>query len=71
MAKARRTITAPPSVEQPLAEPVAPQSASDTTATDVDRERISRRAYELYVARGGADGQDLEDWLAAERELIQ
>jgi hypothetical protein len=27
------------------------------------------RAYELYMARGGGDGADLEDWLIAEREL--
>jgi hypothetical protein len=30
---------------------------------------IARRAYELYVARGGEDGHDIEDWLQAEREL--
>jgi len=30
---------------------------------------IQRRAYELYEARGKADGQDLEDWLRAEKEL--
>lgn len=36
-----------------------------------DPERISARAYELYLARGGADGQDWEDWLAAERELSE
>ena len=34
-----------------------------------DPDRISRRAYELYLSRGGADGQAIEDWLAAEREL--
>jgi hypothetical protein len=27
------------------------------------------RAYQIYVERGGADGQDAEDWLQAEREL--
>ncbi len=27
------------------------------------------RAYELYLARGRADGRDFDDWLAAEREL--
>ena len=27
------------------------------------------RAYELYLARGCADGGDFDDWLAAEREL--
>ncbi|HKV28617.1 MAG TPA: DUF2934 domain-containing protein [Candidatus Acidoferrales bacterium] len=33
------------------------------------RDQIELRAYELYVQRGGEDGRDLEDWLAAEREL--
>jgi hypothetical protein len=32
-------------------------------------ERIASRAYELYLARGGSDGQAWDDWLAAEREL--
>ena len=30
---------------------------------------IARRAYDLYLARGGAHGHDVEDWLQAEREL--
>jgi hypothetical protein len=29
------------------------------------------RAYELYMARGGTDGADMEDWLVAEREFSQ
>jgi hypothetical protein len=33
------------------------------------REEIARRAYELYLARGGAEGSEQEDWLQAEREL--
>ncbi len=33
------------------------------------RDRIAMRAYELYLARGGADGRDFDDWLAAEREI--
>lgn len=48
---------------------VTPQSAGDTTAADLDRDRIAMRAYELYLSRGGSDGAALEDWLAAEREL--
>ncbi len=31
---------------------------------------ISRRAYELFLARGGLHGYDREDWLEAERSLI-
>ena len=30
---------------------------------------IARRAYEIYVSRGGEHGSDVEDWLQAEREL--
>jgi hypothetical protein len=30
---------------------------------------IARRAYDLYLARGGAHGHDQDDWLRAEREL--
>jgi hypothetical protein len=32
-------------------------------------EDIARRAYELYLQRGGGQGYDLDDWLQAEREL--
>ncbi len=34
-------------------------------------EAIGRRAYELFEARGREHGHDLEDWLDAERELVQ
>ncbi|MGA2431294.1 MAG: DUF2934 domain-containing protein [Candidatus Acidiferrum sp.] len=34
-------------------------------------EKIEERAYELYLERGGQDGDDLADWLAAERELTE
>ncbi len=32
-------------------------------------EEIERRAYEIYLARGGQHGHDVEDWLQAENEL--
>ena len=33
-------------------------------------EEIELRAYEIYLKRGDGDGVALEDWLAAERELL-
>ena len=43
---------------------------SGRTAAEADREeQIRERAYELYVARGGEDGHDMEDWLEAEAEI--
>jgi hypothetical protein len=32
-------------------------------------EQIRQRAHEIYLARGGAAGRELDDWLQAEREL--
>lgn len=43
--------------------------SGDTAAVELDRERVAERAYELYLSRGGGDGQDLDDWLVAEEEL--
>ena len=34
-------------------------------------DRIRVRAYELYQARGGENGHDLEDWLRAEEEVTE
>ncbi len=53
----------------PPDEQAAPQTAGDTTAAVPDRDRVAMRAYELYQARGGTEGQELDDWLTAEREF--
>jgi len=34
------------------------------------QEAIAKRAYELYLQRGSVPGYELDDWLAAEAELI-
>jgi hypothetical protein len=34
-------------------------------------EEIALRAYEIYLERGGAPGDALEDWTRAERELTE
>ena len=39
------------------------------TETYVDAKAVAERAYQLYLARGGEDGHDLEDWVCAEQEL--
>jgi len=32
---------------------------------------IAARAHELFEARGGDHGRDMDDWLQAERELTE
>jgi hypothetical protein len=34
-------------------------------------EEITARAYELYLARGAEAGHELDDWLQAEREIME
>jgi hypothetical protein len=33
-------------------------------------DEIRLRAYAIYERRGASHGQDVDDWLAAERELL-
>ena len=35
----------------------------------MNSEDVARRAFELYLARGGAEGDALSDWYRAEQEL--
>ena len=37
---------------------------------EVHQGRVAQRAYELYEQRGRQEGQALEDWLNAERQLV-
>jgi hypothetical protein len=47
------------------------ESAPQTVEGHPAREEIELRAYQIYVERGGAHGQDVTDWLQAERELLE
>jgi hypothetical protein len=49
--------------------PIQPQ-AEDTSANHApSHEEIRSRAYEIYLERDGLPGDELDDWLRAEREL--
>ncbi|MEO8484578.1 MAG: DUF2934 domain-containing protein [Acidobacteriota bacterium] len=51
----------------PPEEPSLPVPEQDLR--DQRQERIAARAFELYEARGGEHGQDLDDWLQAEQQI--
>jgi len=46
------------------------QTDDDRGQADQVRPRIAQRAYELYAQRGHAHGHDREDWLEAERQIL-
>jgi hypothetical protein len=49
-----------------VAETIVTDLASDLTVSEA---AIAARAFEYYCSRGGEHGRDMDDWLAAEREL--
>lgn len=55
----------------------AKRAASTLAATSTKQknamsaEQVARRAYEIWQAKGCPHGQDVENWLQAERELNQ
>lgn len=46
--------------------PIAPEAVVPALSS----EEIARRAHEVFLARGGEPGHDLDDWLEAERQLL-
>jgi hypothetical protein len=44
-------------------------SAAGTENEQPTTEEVERRAYQIYLSRGGQDGHAVEDWLQAEQEL--
>ena len=61
MARSGSTKSSPPAV-----------AAGQTRPRALEQPRldeIAARAHEIYLARGAAPGQELADWLQAEREL--
>ena len=53
---------------------VSPKSSPSNVAMIADtvpsQDRIRERAYELYEGRGREPGQEEQDWLHAEREIL-
>ena len=53
-----------------LAEAIAATTApAAITSIGPTYEEIAEAAYHRYLNRGGGDGRDFEDWVAAEQEL--
>ena len=57
------------------AKPRSLKAVPTSAATEAPRvpttEEIAIRAYEIFQNRGGGHGADVDDWLQAERELIE
>ena len=47
-----------------------PSKNENSPQSPITEDTIAQRAYALYLARGGQEGHDVEDWLQAEREIV-
>jgi len=64
----------PKANKQPKAPVVVPSKSSPgklPMADAVSSDSIRERAYEFYESRGREPGQDEQDWLRAEREILK
>ena len=58
-------------IDQPLAPHQAVESYCQARQLSPElRERITQRAYELFLERGETPGHELEDWVRAESEVL-
>jgi Protein of unknown function (DUF2934) len=62
-----KVTTAP--VTKMATAPMANGNGGGGTAPSAELIRL--RAYEVFVARGGTAGDELSDWLTAEREMME
>jgi hypothetical protein len=51
------------------ATPIQPHTEDALANHAPSHQEIRRRAYEIYLERNGLPGDELDDWLRAEREL--
>ena len=65
----RKAKAAPPRPEPPQPAPPQSEPGAPGEPTSLSPDAIASRAYEIFVQRGGEHGRDLDDWVAAEREL--
>jgi len=70
MAKARTPGNGNTPKKRVLTISAVPGISRDSRPTELETE-IRRRAYELYERRGCTPGHENEDWLIAEREVVE
>jgi hypothetical protein len=64
--RARKASPVPPSAALESRQDSVPVSKAQVSNL---QEEIRRRAYELYLQRGGVPGNENQDWLVAEQEV--
>jgi hypothetical protein len=70
-AKSAEKTTAPKVTRARKSDAPAAPTTDSVIARALPHDQIAVRAFERFVERGYQHGFDVEDWLAAERELSQ
>jgi hypothetical protein len=68
---ARTTKPANGSPDSPKPRRSTKKGNGSTAHHNGDPNAVARRAYEIFLSRGGGHGSDVEDWLEAERQVKQ
>ncbi len=78
-AAAKPAVSPAPAATAPAGTRVSPMGGSALPSTNapagrvakrnISKDMIAKRAYEIWVAKGRPQGQELQNWQQAEREL--
>ena len=68
--QSRRTVSGSIQSREPATPDKEPVHCQPVSPCDDSQARIVKRAYDLYLERGSRTGYALDDWLDAERELL-
>jgi hypothetical protein len=49
---------------------VAMTDKKELSRAESFKEAIAQRAYDIYIQRGCQNGNDVDDWLTAEKQLV-
>ena len=47
------------------------EASAQVASGELPSEAVARRAYQIFLARGGGEDRQLDDWLQAEPELMR
>ena len=66
----RRKVSESIQSQEPTGHEKEPVHCQPVSPRDDSQARIVKRAYDLYLERGSRTGYALDDWLDAEREIL-
>ncbi len=68
--KTQKQAPRQPKLDKVTASKISPANATEILNTCCAHTQIKERAFEIFESRGSTHGDDMQDWLRAERQIM-